>query len=200
MVGPDSSRPERRDVQPSPYPPAPDPAPPYRGGGPPRVVWIATGAFGLLIVAGVVIMLLTSLQPDEHKVKGTVQFRQVLSMTNTACPTGTADRVSSVKSDACYQLGEGMQISKVKDARLDPSGGTPWSVEIDLRPEDTGRLSTLTRRVAAEQTPRNLLAIVVDGKVISAPQVMTPITGGKLVLSGQFTRTDAERYVKIFGG
>src|SRR5262245_60357354 len=160
MVGPDSSRPERRDVQPPPYPPAPDPAPPYRRSGLPRVVWILTGAFGLLIVAAVVITLVTSLQPDEHKVKGTVQFREVLSMTNAACPAVTADRVTSVKSDACYQLGEGMRISKVKDARLDASNGTPWSVAIDLRPEDTGRLSTLTRRVAAEQEPRNLLAIV----------------------------------------
>jgi preprotein translocase subunit SecD len=166
----------------------------------PRVVWIVTGAFGLLIVAAVVITLVTSLQPNEHKVKGTVQLRQVLVMTNAACPAGAADRVTSVKSDACYQLGEGMQISKVKDARLDASNGTPWSVAIDLRPEDTGRLSTLTRRVAAEQEPRNLLAIVVDGKVVSAPQVISPITGGKLILTGQFTRAEAERYVKIFGG
>jgi preprotein translocase subunit SecD len=38
---------------------------------------------------------------------------------------------------------------------------------------------------------------VVDGKVASAPQVMEPITGGTIMLSGSFTRAEAQRYVDL---
>jgi preprotein translocase subunit SecD len=168
----------------------------------PVIIWIAVGAFGLLIVAAVIVTLVTSLRSPVHKVKGTLQLRQVLAMSSGACPGGAPDRVPSVKADACYQLGDGMKITKVRSAELKPDmGGTGgWSVDIGLRPEDTGRLGTLTTQVSAEQQPRNLLAIEVDGKVVSAPQVMGPITGGTITLTGRFTRDEAERFVKIFGG
>jgi preprotein translocase subunit SecD len=40
--------------------------------------------------------------------------------------------------------------------------------------------------------------MVSNGRVISAPEVQAPITSGKLVLSGNFSRAEAERYVKLF--
>jgi preprotein translocase subunit SecD len=107
--------------------------------------------------------------------------------------------VASVKSDACYTLGDGMTITRVKSVDMRVEGGNGWTVEFDLRPEDTGRLSTLTGQVAREQPPRNQLAMVSNGRVISAPSVQEPITGGKLMLTGNFTRAEAERYVKLFG-
>ena len=48
----------------------------------------------------------------------------------------------------------------------------------------------------AEITGNNidqLLAILVDGKLISAPVIRDKIEGGKAVLSGQFTQEEAER-------
>ncbi|HZE32777.1 MAG TPA: hypothetical protein VE198_15235 [Actinoallomurus sp.] len=132
--------------------------------------------------------------------KGTLQLRKVLTRSDGACPAKTSpDMVASVKSDACYTLGDGMTITRVKSVDMRVEGGNGWTVEFDLRPEDTGRLSTLTGQVAREQPPRNQLAMVSNGRVISAPSVQEPITGGKLMLTGNFTRAEAERYVKLFG-
>lgn len=181
-----------------PYPPPPQPAPPSERRVP-LVVWVAAGAFALLIAAGAVILLIASRPPSDPKVKGTLQLRKVLTRTDGACTGNTSpDTVASEKSDACYTLGEGMTITRVKSVDMRVESGNGWSVELDLRPEDTGRLSTLTGQLAREQSPRNALAMVSNGRVISAPEVQAPITSGKLVLSGNFSRAEAERYVKLF--
>jgi hypothetical protein len=167
----------------------------------PLVIWVAAGVLALLVVAAAVILLVTSRQPSEHKAKGALQLRRVLATTDGACPSNWSDRVPSVKSDVCYQLGGGMTITRVKSVLLKPPGGTNgsgFSVEIGLGPEDTARLGTLTTQVSAEQPPRNQLAIVADGRVASAPQVMEPITGGTIEITGTFTRAEAQRYVDLF--
>lgn len=165
----------------------------------PLIIWIAAGAFALLIVAGAAILVVASLPPSDPKVKGTLQLRKVLTKSDGACPTSSPGTVASEKSDACYTLGDGMTITKVKSVEMRVDGGSGWAVEFDLRPEDVGRLSTLTGQLASEQSPRNELAMVSNGRVISAPAVQAPITSGKLQLSGDFTRAEAERYVKLFG-
>lgn len=167
----------------------------------PLVIWVAAGVLALLVVAAAAILLVTSRQPSEHKVKGTLRLRRVLATTDGACPANWSDRIPSVKSDICYQLGDGMTITRVKSVLLKPPGGTNgsgYSVEFDLLPEDAGRLGTLTTQLSAEQPPRNALAIVANGRVASAPQVMQPITGGRLELTGVFTRAEAQRYVDLF--
>ena len=164
----------------------------------PPVVWVAAGAFALLIVAGAAILLIESRPPSDPKAKGTFQLRKVLTRSDGACPTSSADTVSSAKSDACYTLGDGMTITKMKSVEMRAENGNGWVVEFDLRPEDTGRLSTLTGQLVREQSPRNQLAMVSNGRVISAPEVQDPIADGKLMLSGNFSRAEAERYVNLF--
>lgn len=182
-----------------PYPPPPQPAPPS-GRRVPGIVWVAAGAFALLILAGAAILLVTSLPPSKPtKVKGTLQLRKVLTRSDGACPQATSpDMVASAKSDACYTLGEGMAITRVKSVDLRFQSGSGWVVDFVLRPEDTGRLSTLTGQLAREQSPRNAMAMVSNGRVISAPEVQDPIANGELQLSGNFTRAEADRYVKLF--
>jgi preprotein translocase subunit SecD len=165
----------------------------------PLVLWIAAGVFALLIVAGAAILLVASRPPSDPKAKGTFQLRKVLTRSDGACPTSSPDTMASAKSDACYTLGDGMTITKMKSVEMRAENGNGWVVEFDLRPEDTGRLSTLTGQLVREQSPRDQLAMVSNGRVISAPEVQDPITNGKLVLSGNFTRAEAERYVKLFG-
>jgi preprotein translocase subunit SecD len=185
-------------VQP-PYPPPPQPAPPSERRVP-LVVWVAAGAFALLLLAGTAILLVTSRPPSKPtKVKGTLQLRKVLTRSDGACPqTASPDVVASVKSDACYTLGEGMTITRVKSVDMRFASGNGWTVEFVLRPEDAGRLSTLTGQLVREQPPRNALAMVSNGRVISAPEVQDPIANGELQLTGNFTRAEAERYVKLF--
>jgi preprotein translocase subunit SecD len=166
----------------------------------PGIVWIAAGAFALLVLAGTAILLVTSRPPAKPtKVKGTLQLRKVLTRTDGACTGNTSpDTVASEKSDACYTLGEGMTITRVKSVDMRVESGNGWSVEFDLRPEDTGRLSTLTGQLVREQPPRNAMAMVSNGRVISAPEVLDPIANGELQISGNLTRAEAERFVKLF--
>jgi hypothetical protein len=188
-------------VQPPPYPqpPYPAPVPPARHGNRALVIGLAAGFLVLLVLAAVIVVLATSGGGSPGKVRGTLQFRKVLAVTNAACPAGQPERTPSAKGDACYQLGDGMTITRVKGIELrPPEGGNPgFTVQISLRPEDAGRLGTLTGEVAREQQPRNQLAVVADGKVASAPQVLEPITGGTVMISGNFTRAEAQRYVDL---
>ena len=183
-------------MQPPPYTAPPYPPPPARRGNRALVIGLVAGFLLLLLLAALLVVLATSHRGTPGKVRGTLQFRKVLAMTTGACPAG---RVPSVKGDACYQLGDGMTITRVKRIEMRPpeGGNLSYSVVITLRPEDAGRLGTLTNEVAREQQPRNALAIVADGKVASAPQVMEPITGGTVMLNGSFTRAEAQRYVDL---
>lgn len=191
-------------MQPPPYPPSPypPPVPPGRRGSGPLILGLAGGAVLLVLLAVAGAVVVRSNGSSHHTVRGTLQLRKVLAVTPSACPAGDAGRVTSVKADACYQLGDGMTVTKVKDARLVPPdasrGQTGYSVEIAFQPQDAARFGTLSGEVAREQPPRNQLAIVVDGKVSSAPTVAEAITGGKISIAGAFTRKDAQHYVDLF--
>jgi preprotein translocase subunit SecD len=47
--------------------------------------------------------------------------------------------------------------------------------------------------LSAQPSPQNQFAIVLDGVVLSAPQVNGPITGGKAEISGSFTKQEAQQ-------
>ena len=52
------------------------------------------------------------------------------------------------------------------------------------------------RQIFAKLTRENIekrVAIIVDGEVISAPTIKTAITGGRAVITGSFTRAEANR-------
>jgi preprotein translocase subunit SecD len=76
--------------------------------------------------------------------------------------------------------------SAVKGTRVLLTGGTP-QIELTLTEEGARRFAEIT----AANVGRNL-AILVDGRVVCAPVVRTPISGNRVVISGPFTRTEAE--------
>jgi preprotein translocase subunit SecD len=47
---------------------------------------------------------------------------------------------------------------------------------------------------------RQRLALVVDGKVLSAPDVLEPITGGQTQIAGKFTCAEADAIVATLRG
>jgi SecD-like export protein len=181
-------------MQPPPYPPPPPPRSRV-----PLVVGLAAGALVLLLAAGVAV-LVVSQRSSGHPAPRSLKFQQVTAVTQPSCPAGDTTRLSF--EGGCYRLGDGMTVSRLKMVELQPPGklGSRFSVLIDLRPDDAPRLASLTTNLAREQDPRNRLAVVIDGRIASAPTVMEPITGGSLVLSGDFTRAQAERYVELLGG
>lgn len=163
------------------------------------VIGLAAGALVLLLLIVAAIVLTGSRRSSGHALMDTLQFRKVLAVTSGTCPAGTPDRLSS--ADSCYQLGDGMTVSRVAGIALRPPGqdSAGYSVDISLQPDDASRLTTLTSAVAHEQPPRNQLAIVKKGRVGSAPSVLEPITGGKISLSGNLTRAEAQSYVDLLG-
>ncbi|RFS85211.1 hypothetical protein D0T12_09105 [Actinomadura spongiicola] len=132
-----------------------------------------------------------------------VTFQQVAETSTAPCASGT---VPDVEGTACYRLGaDRMTIGRVRSIRAvydGASGQTGWSVELKLTTADAAAFGRLTGKVAAqpEGSPTRQIAVVVGGKVISAPSVQAPIPGGAVMISGAFDRAKAETFVKRMTG
>jgi preprotein translocase subunit SecD len=66
-----------------------------------------------------------------------------------------------------------------------------FAIEIVLTKEGQKKLAKLT-----EEHVNKPLAILVDGKVIAAPIVRDKLEGGKAVITGNFTKAEAEKIAK----
>lgn len=87
----------------------------------------------------------------------------------------------------------GLNASHIKDARADtdPISGNP---QIAL--EFTTEGQALFAKVTEENVDRQL-AIVLNGKLCSAPLIREPITAGRAVISGSFTRQEVEDLARV---
>lgn len=65
-------------------------------------------------------------------------------------------------------------------------------INLEFTAEGQARFAEVTQGNVGRQ-----LAIVVDGQVLSAPHINEPITVGKAVISGSFTREEAERLARF---
>lgn len=171
------------------------------------VTWIA----GVLVLAGVLGSCgigpgLRELlgEDDEPKPTSTVtpatfgqplQLRPVTEIAPAPCASGM---VGDAEGAQCYRLAEEtLTIERVKDLKTIPPKENPqFAVQLTMYPDDAKAFGELTGRLAKEQTPRNQIAIVVDGKVVTAPAVMGAITGGEIQITGNFSRPDAEKLVE----
>jgi preprotein translocase subunit SecD len=98
-----------------------------------------------------------------------------------------------------YLLGpvetEGSDITDASAGTIQSSQGVntgQWAVNIVFNAQGTKDFSKVTTRLVSLQSPRNQFAIVLDGKVISAPQTQAAITNGKPQISGNFTQATAQ--------
>lgn len=66
-----------------------------------------------------------------------------------------------------------------------------WVVNLTLNAEGTTAFRDTSTRLLDLTSPRNQFAIVLDGLVISAPQINSVIPNGKAEISGNFTRESA---------
>jgi hypothetical protein len=84
----------------------------------------------------------------------------------------------------------GAQISGVPD-------NVPGPVIISIKFTDAGakRLAEVTRQSIGKR-----LAIVIDGKLVSAPQINTAITGGAAEITGNFTKEEARTLATEMNG
>lgn len=86
--------------------------------------------------------------------------------------------------------------------RIYASAGDPpiYSIVLWLTPDGQKRFAEITRRIVAENQKSDMpgrLAIVFNGKILSSPTVPFPIEGGRLEITGKFSRPEAEALLEI---
>jgi len=127
--------------------------------------------------------------------------------TDTTVPAGTGlqpgqEVLLANKGDAVYLVGPVAATGKVFEKEASPeisNGG--WVVNVSLRGGADGedQWNALAQKCYAGDAtcPTKQIAIVLDGKVISAPVVQTPQFNGSVQISGDFTEAEAADLAKI---
>ena len=75
---------------------------------------------------------------------------------------------------------------EIAGAVTDPPPSSGWSVSVNLTADGTAAFETATENTVGSQ-----IAIVVDGRIMSAPTVQTPIASGILVVTSGLTEREA---------
>ena len=134
--------------------------------------------------------------PAPISLRSPIQFRQVAAISNASCPAGSRGLPGSLPDSAapaCFYLtGTGMTVTALQSAQVIPSGTGGYLLKIVLSPAQTGPFAALTRKLSGLPSPRDQLAVIIDGRVIADPAVQGPITGGKAEIPGFATRAQAE--------
>ncbi|GAA2145061.1 SecDF P1 head subdomain-containing protein [Actinomadura napierensis] len=130
-------------------------------------------------------------------------LQQVAEVSQAPCAAGTLPEASGT---SCYRLaGGGMTVRLVRHMKaVPPAGGTTsWAIQMELTEADARAFADLSGQAArqAPGSPANRIAMVVGGRVLSAPAVTGgPITGGSVQISGRFTRSGAEDLIARITG
>ncbi|MBW8482323.1 SecDF P1 head subdomain-containing protein [Actinomadura parmotrematis] len=206
------------DPPPLPYDPQPAPAPPQRTN---RGVLIALlVAAAVVAVAAVLAVVVLVVKPgflssgsDDDGVSGPTALREPLTFQEVAtesAPPCASGAVPAADGSACYGLGlSPMTINHLKDLRIQSpvaANAASWSLQLTFDPADAARFTALTTRAAQQPAgdSRRKIAMVLGGKVISAPSVEGgPITGGAVSITGsstQFTQTYVRDLAKRLTG
>jgi preprotein translocase subunit SecD len=82
----------------------------------------------------------------------------------------------------------GVYGKMLKDARANLRGSNDWIIEFEFNNEGAQKFGTLTTELIGQP-----LGIFLDDKLVSAPRVNSPITGGSGIIEGGFTAEDAKK-------
>lgn len=150
----------------------------------------------LAVLTGVVALLTgcgTESATDGNAVIKSLQLRVVVSEVDEACsaPPVTVDGPATACDRAgttTYQLAKSLGTVTPTSTALsgDPSSST--SIALQLDKTDSATLAAATRKALKKR-----MAIVLNGEVLSAPQVMEPLTTGEVILA--FGSSSAARQV-----
>ncbi|MEQ4719334.1 protein translocase subunit SecD [Nonomuraea sp. B19D2] len=90
-----------------------------------------------------------------------------------------------------------LDVAKVVGTDIDsasagiPQGSVNWAVELNFKSKGAGEWAKLTTAAYNAQPPRNQVAVVLDGVVITAPNIEGPIPGGRAQITGNFDQVSA---------
>ncbi|MFD3405651.1 hypothetical protein ACFWUU_33505 [Kribbella sp. NPDC058693] len=187
------------------YPPLfPQQPSPKRSRGPLLLVGGLVLLLIAIVVTGVVLVIKRSDDtPAEPAVRTkpsdptAVEFRRVLTVKAGTCPTPAPAGTACDAKGMRYTLGkvelDGSNVTEVKTGIQQGSTTGGWYVGLTLDPEGTKLFAQLTSSLSKANPPANQLAIVVRGQVVTAPSVQSAIAGGKIEISGGYTRDSAEQ-------
>lgn len=130
--------------------------------------------------------------PAPIRLRSPIQFRQVAAISNTSCPAGSGGLPDSGAPACVFLTGTGMTVSVLLSAQVAPAGNGSYLLEIDLTPAQTGTFAVLTQKLWDLSSPRDQLAVIIDGRVIDHPAVQGPVTCGTAEIAGFATRAQAE--------
>jgi hypothetical protein len=134
--------------------------------------------------------------PAPISLRSPIQFRQVAAISTASCPAGSRGLPGSLPDSAapaCFYLtGTGITVTTLQSAQVIPSGTGGYLLKTVLSPAQTGPFAALTGKLSGLPSPRDQLAVIIDGRVIADPAVQGPITGGKAEIPGFATRAQAE--------
>lgn len=89
------------------------------------------------------------------------------------------------------------------EATQDPTQGTDWVVNVDFSSEGSDAFGKLSSEAACAQGPQRRIAIVLDGKIISSPEVQVPCGGSirnTTQISGGFSPEQAKDLAALIQG
>lgn len=136
-------------------------------------------------------------QPSERDTKDFQSFKCGDNFPDVSTePLITCDKANQYK----YLLGpvliKGEQVSRANAGV--PQNSVAWEVELEFKPEGAEQFRIVTGHLNEQTSPQNQFGIVLDGEVISAPQVTNgAITGGRASITGSFTQQSATELANV---
>jgi hypothetical protein len=119
-----------------------------------------------------------------------IQFRQVAAISDAPCPAGSAGLPDDAAHACIYLTGTGMTVTTVQRVQIGPTGTGQYVVSLVLTPAQRGPFTALTRRLSGLGSPRDQLAVIVGGRVITHPAVAGPITDGPQIVFATQAQVD----------
>jgi hypothetical protein len=132
-----------------------------------------------------------------------MQLRPVQAEQAGPCAAG---RFPSLDGKTCYALGTGFTVTSVRGAQVKRTGQPTPVLSVSLGSADAARFTALTQQAyqAYQQDPNapgGRIAVVVNGQVVMAPQIMNPITGGSFdIATGPSQTAQLEQLYRALTG
>ena len=91
-------------------------------------------------------------------------------------------------------------VEAVEVGKSDQAGSETWNVQVTLTASGAQALYLVTQTASQAKDPDDVVLMMVDGAVKSAPHVRTPIDGTQFIVSGTFTEDEARALAAAIGG
>ena len=82
-------------------------------------------------------------------------------------------------------------------AGLPQQGSGGWQVDLTMTTGGAKKFADATQNLYTQKSPQNQFGILLDGVIVSAPQVNEAILGGQATISGSFTADEAKALAQV---